>query len=97
MSHGAKSQTAVPVLPTKNAGIPPTGASNKNSTVQGWQNFEHNIMINLSGQSGEKMDLIPSMDQSKQSSANARFYGNRQGLMTSSSNTRPTAMGKNLN
>ena len=90
MSGGAKSQ-GQNVQPLKQ-GI---NSTNK-SSVPGWKNFENNIMINLSGQSGEKMDLIP-QDNQQVDSNSGRFYGNRQGLMTSSSNTRPTAMGKNLN
>ena len=59
-------------------------------------------MINLSGQSGEKMDLIQNLADSPPPLHHAALpphnrYGNRVGLMTSSSNTRPTAMGKNLN
>jgi len=92
MSHGAKSQNSG--IQNNKHVIP---QSNKSSAVPGWKNFENNIMINLSGQSGEKMELIPHLDPNHPEMSHTRFYGNRQGLMTSSSNTRPTAMGKNLN
>jgi len=70
--------------------------------VEGWKNFENKIMINLSGQSGEKMELVQNLDNNHQRLNHAAVppnhrHQNRVGLMTSSSNTRSTAMGKNLN
>mmetsp|Transcript_41777 Transcript_41777/g.63793 ORF Transcript_41777/g.63793 Transcript_41777/m.63793 type:complete len:161 (+) Transcript_41777:3919-4401(+) len=59
----------------------------KPSTVEGWRNFENKVMINLPGQSGEKMELNRGKPDSLPQSSD------RLGLMTAGTGQRPSNKG----
>lgn len=85
VSHGVGSSAPhPPAFPTKKAGA-----------SEGWRHFENKVLVNVSGQSGERMDLRTANEHPAPQTGPSR--STRTGLMTSASPTRPAPLSKNLN
>lgn len=95
-SHGGAPSAPIPLGVTKG----PSSAfpAKKPRAAEGWKHYENKIIMNVSGQSGEKIEVVPKVESQAALVSNpAHARADRAGLSTSSALSRPGLLSKNLN
>ena len=93
-SHGGISSGAQPLAVAK--GTTSAFPAKKPRVAEGWKHYDNKVIMNVSGQSGEKIEVVTKIEPSAPPHP-SQARADRTGLTTSSAISRPGLLSKNLN